>query len=112
MKRAGEHWAEFQNEGDEVRWWESKQGQDHIATMLEDSRARGTLVRRGKTVFAVDRAPAKTISIRLPEHDLERARVFAERKGVGYQTYMKMLLHEALDREQEQLPRRRKAAGK
>jgi predicted DNA binding CopG/RHH family protein len=36
----------------------------------------------------------------MPLDDIDRARVLAEKKGIGYQTYMKMLLHEALEREE------------
>ncbi|SPE29150.1 conserved hypothetical protein [Candidatus Sulfopaludibacter sp. SbA6] len=35
-----------------------------------------------------------------PPDRLERAQKLAEKKGIGYQTYRKMLLREALDREQ------------
>jgi predicted DNA binding CopG/RHH family protein len=31
--------------------------------------------------------------------DLEAAQRFADRKGLPYQTYMKMLLHQALEKE-------------
>jgi predicted DNA binding CopG/RHH family protein len=39
------------------------------------------------------------IAIRLPATDLARARKVADRKGIGYQTLMKMLVHEGLARE-------------
>lgn len=39
------------------------------------------------------------IAIRLPEADLAQARKIAERKGIGYQTLLKMLVHEGLARE-------------
>ena len=32
--------------------------------------------------------------------DLDRARELSAKKGFAYQTYMKMLLHEALEREE------------
>jgi predicted DNA binding CopG/RHH family protein len=37
----------------------------------------------------------------LPIRDIERARLLAEKRGMGYQTYMKMLLHEALEKEEK-----------
>jgi hypothetical protein len=46
------------------------------------------------------RGVARPTSIRLPVEDLERARKLAAHKGIGYQTYLKMLLHEALGREE------------
>jgi predicted DNA binding CopG/RHH family protein len=36
------------------------------------------------------------IAIRLPEADLAQARKIAGRKGIGYQTLLKMLVHEDL----------------
>jgi predicted DNA binding CopG/RHH family protein len=37
--------------------------------------------------------------LRLQANDIETARAIAAQKGIGYQTYVKMLLHEALRRE-------------
>ncbi len=39
---------------------------------------------------------AKNVTIRLSLADLARARTQAARRGLRYQTYVKMLLHEAL----------------
>ena len=44
-------------------------------------------------------ASSRNITIRMQEGDIERVRRLAEKKGIGYQTYMKILLREALDRE-------------
>lgn len=41
----------------------------------------------------------RQISIRLNAADLLAARKLAEAKGMAYQTYIKMLLHEALQRQ-------------
>ena len=38
-------------------------------------------------------------AIRLPEADLAQARKIAERKGIGYQTLLKVLVREGLVRE-------------
>jgi len=58
----------------------------------------------GKTKGLSDRQqpePKKqcAIALRLPEADLTKARQIAARKGIGYQTLLKMLLHEGLQRE-------------
>jgi predicted DNA binding CopG/RHH family protein len=52
---------------------------------------------------AGDRPTGRTpaVSIRIATADLSRARTQAARKGLRYQTYLKMLLHEALDREEK-----------
>ena len=39
---------------------------------------------------------SQPITLRIPKEDLETARRLAAQKGVGYQTYIKMLLREAL----------------
>ena len=43
--------------------------------------------------------PLKTVTMRLPVPDLKTAQDLAQDKGLPYQTYIKMLLHEALQRE-------------
>jgi len=44
-----------------------------------------------------------TTTIRLDPLDILRARVLAAARGVRYQTYVKMLLHEALAAEEKRL---------
>jgi predicted DNA binding CopG/RHH family protein len=48
---------------------------------------------------AAARARTQPITIRLAMQDMDKARSLAAQKGIGYQTYIKMLLHEALRRE-------------
>jgi hypothetical protein len=45
------------------------------------------------------RVLTRLLSIRLPELDIALAQRLAESKGLPYQTYIKSLLHEALERE-------------
>ena len=56
----------------------------------------GTAHRGGPRQVMAERAASKTIAIRMPVADIERARLLSAKKGLGYQTYMKMLLHDAL----------------
>lgn len=74
----------FRSEAEEAEWLD--QHQELIADLLVKHGRRGAV-------------PTKNISVRLPVTDLERARKIAERRGVGYQTVIKTLLHEALKRE-------------
>jgi predicted DNA binding CopG/RHH family protein len=39
------------------------------------------------------------VTIRLPVADLEKAQEIADKRGLPYQTYIKGLLHQALERE-------------
>jgi predicted DNA binding CopG/RHH family protein len=45
------------------------------------------------------RTLSRLLSIRVPEADIALAQRLAASKGLPYQTYMKSLLHEALERE-------------
>ncbi len=51
--------------------------------------------------LAVPAEGKKLISIRFAPRDLERARVFAKRQGMPYQTYLGQLLKNALDAEEK-----------
>jgi predicted DNA binding CopG/RHH family protein len=56
-------------------------------------------VREGTTFRRPQRNPAlRPVTIRLSAQDLEFARKLAAEEGVGYQTYIRMLLHQALRR--------------
>jgi hypothetical protein len=78
----------FRTEAGEAEWWDTH---PEVATEIM-KRA----IKSGKARRAV---PLKTVTMRLPVPDLLAAQDLAERKGLPYQTYIKMLLHEALERE-------------
>ena len=78
----------FKSEAAEAKWWTSRQGKATITRLFDRAAAEGKLHRVP--------ARAKNISIRMNESDLNLARQQAASKGLGYQTYIKMLLHEAL----------------
>lgn len=48
---------------------------------------------------SVNKVASVQISSRLPEPDVAKARELTTRKGIGYQTLPKMLVHEGLRRE-------------
>lgn len=85
----------FENEADEANWL--YENRDSLAAAFlraaEEGRVRhGTLKNRGAT------APT---TIRLPTEDISRAKILAEQRGLRYQTYLKMLIHQALEREEK-----------
>jgi predicted DNA binding CopG/RHH family protein len=85
----------FENEADEANWaFENRDGlaAAFLKAAEEGSVRQGTLKQRGIT-------PPTTI--RLAPEDISRARALAERRGLRYQTYLKMLIHEALEREEK-----------
>jgi predicted DNA binding CopG/RHH family protein len=98
----------FANKGDEARWWDDHMrvvGENLMEAIKKQTVQRGTAQR-----LVAEARESKNITIRMPVADLERARRLSARKGLGYQTYMKMLLHEALAHEEAGIvskPRRR-----
>jgi predicted DNA binding CopG/RHH family protein len=84
---------ELANEEEEARWW--PQQEDQLADAFEKAAENGTL-KRGTLARRMGATPPTTI--RLDPNDIARARQLAERKGLKYQTYLKMLLHEALEK--------------
>jgi predicted DNA binding CopG/RHH family protein len=95
----------FKTEAEEADWW--AKNQELIADRFEDARAKGTIGSGTVARLAQERAGASpTITIRIAESDLARARAFAAEKGLRYQTYLKMLLHQALSAEEKKAARR------
>ena len=86
----------FANEAEEAAWWESQE--DALADEFEKAAAEG---RVGIGTLA-KRAALPTTTIRLDPDDIAKARVQAAERGLRYQTYLKMIIHEALrDAEQK-----------
>lgn len=84
---------EFKSEEEEAQWWADNQ--NLTLNELEEaaqngSLGRGTLASRTKTA---------TTTIRLNPEDIELAKKQAQEFGLKYQTYLKMILHQALVRE-------------
>jgi len=87
----------FKNEDDEAKWWASASGRE----FLKDKSAAGSSKsQKGSSLVTnLNRASSVQIALRLPAPDLAKAREIAGRKGIGYQTLLKMLVHEGLRRE-------------
>ena len=90
----------FASEAQEAAWWH-KNREKLDRDLAEAARAGELKALDRKTLAArVARSrAAKVVSIRLPESDLALARWQAAQKGIGYQTYIKSLLHQALDQQ-------------
>jgi predicted DNA binding CopG/RHH family protein len=92
---------EFENEAQEAAWWD-----DHKALVEENllNGIREGNAQKGNAQRLIGEArSSKNITIRMPLADLERARQLSAKKGLGYQTFMEMLLHEALEREHQRV---------
>lgn len=82
----------FSSEAEEAAWWDAhrseteseiRQRMKHTQPLTLDN-----LFRRAR--------PSQPVTLRIAKEDLETARRLAARKGLGYQTYIKLLLREAL----------------
>lgn len=90
----------FVNESQEADWWASREGREFVKQKAAGSGAKGGASPKGsRLVSQLNKVTSVQIALRLPEPDLAKARELAERKGIGYQTLLKMLVHEGLRRE-------------
>jgi predicted DNA binding CopG/RHH family protein len=85
----------FANEDEEANWWSSKEGRTFVKQQPVPTKAQ----KGSPLVSKLNRANTVQIALRIPAPDLAKAREIADRKGIGYQTLLKMLVHEGLQRE-------------
>jgi predicted DNA binding CopG/RHH family protein len=85
----------FKSEREEAVWWER-----HRSSVEADLRAA---MREGTTLSLRDilaqgerKKKLLPVTIRLASEDVATARQLANDNGIGYQTYIKLVLHEAL----------------
>jgi len=89
----------FKSESDEADWWASPEGREFVRRKAAAARKNRTGMAGSQLVEQINRKSSVQIALRLPEEDIEQARRIASRKGIGYQTLLKMLVREGLQRE-------------
>ena len=102
--------ADTHTEFEEARWFE--ENQDRLLRLFEKAGKEGTLrigrksvgITLSKRTESLERPRTQKVMLRIPTGDLDRARQQAAQKGIGYQTYIKSLLHEGLEREERRHP--------
>ena len=94
-------YPKFANEAEEAKWWFENDGK--VAAEFEKAAKEGRLKRGGVRRLFAERGipfpepqPIPTTTIRLDPDDIAKARVQAADRGLRYQTYLKMIIHEAL----------------
>ncbi len=99
MKKRPIDMPKFANEGEEADWWASRQGREFVKQKSAGPLKKGSVPKGSRLVGQLNRTASIQIALRLPEPDVTKARELATRKGIGYQTLLKMLVHEGLRRE-------------
>ena len=84
----------FRSEREEARWWDAHP--EVITELFLAARKKGKIRR-----LPVVRGATRPVTIRLPIGDIDAAQELAEKHGLPYQTYVKGLLHQALERERK-----------
>ena len=99
MKKKPIEMPTFTNEKEEATWWASRQGREFLKQKSAAPPKKGSAPKGSRLVGRLNRTTSVQIALRLPEPDVMKARELATRKGIGYQTLLKMLVHEGLRRE-------------
>lgn len=89
----------FKSESEEADWWASREGRGFLKRQAEENKAKGVKVRASGALAKMQKKASIQIAIRLPQADIDQARAIATRRGIGYQTLLKMIVHEGLARE-------------
>lgn len=97
MSKATIEMPRFKTEDEEADWWAGPEGRAYVKR--KSAGAKGTKVAGSSKVAALNKKTSVQIAIRLPEADIIQARKIADRKGIGYQTLLKMYVREGLQRE-------------
>ena len=89
----------FTTEAEEAKWWYDNR--ELLSEEFRQAAKEGRVRRGGVARLLAEREtsksqPTPTTTIRLDPEDIAKARVQAAERGLRYQTYLKMIIHEAL----------------
>jgi predicted DNA binding CopG/RHH family protein len=84
----------LKSEGEEAEWWDAHP--EVVTALFLKAKKEGKIKR-----LPVVRGATRSTTIRLPIADIETAQQIAEKRGLPYQTFLKALLHQALERERK-----------
>ena len=98
----------FDSETEEARWWYDNR--ELVSEEFQKAAKEGRLRRGGVQRLLAERGipfpqpqqPIPSTTIRLDPEDIAKARVQAAERGLRYQTYLKMIIHEALQKAEKQ----------
>ncbi len=84
----------FRSEKEEAEWWDAHP--EVITELFLKAKREGRIKR-----LPVLRGATKSVTIRMPIADIETAQEIAGKRGLPYQTFIKGLLHQALEHERK-----------
>ena len=99
MKKSSIEMPKFKNESEEADWWANPAGRAFVKQRSAEGLAKKIKFAGSSLVAKLARKSSVQIALRMPASDIARAREVAERKGIGYQTLLKMYVREGLNRE-------------
>ena len=87
----------FNSEREEADWWDNNP--DYILQEFKRAEAEGRLGHGTLAKRIAEKQAAVSTTMRIDNGDLKLARELAKKKGLPYQTYLKMLIHQVLLKE-------------
>lgn len=87
----------FKNESEEADWYYKNRHKIKWGPPVVDANGKPMTPEQIVAAEIAKRKQTQPITLRLSVADIQRAKARAERKGLGYQTYLKSLIHEALN---------------
>lgn len=92
----------FKSESEEADWWYANRKKVarelHNGNPVTDAKNRQMAPAEIAAAHIAARKQTQAISIRLSVADIERAKQQASARGIGYQTLIRMMLHDSLQR--------------
>ena len=99
MKKSSIEMPKFKNESEEADWWARPAGRAFVKQRSTEGLAKKIKFAGSPLVAELAKKSSVQIALRMPASDIAQARAVAERKGIGYQTLLKMYVREGLNRE-------------
>ena len=87
---------EFKTEEEEQKFWDTHDSTDYLSDMeeIEPFKFSETFMKKHQKTDT-----KRHLTIRINQRDIEKTKVIAEEKGLGYQTLMRMWIVEGIKRE-------------
>jgi predicted DNA binding CopG/RHH family protein len=89
----------FSTEAEEAEWWDNHM--DVVEDNLLEAIQEGTAARGTAQRVLQQARELKSVTIRMAGDDVNRAERLSAKKGLSSEAYLRTLLHEALEREEE-----------